>query len=287
MTIKAPRLCQFCCDPRTTRIETEALSEAELDEKELLGLLEHRGAGTERVVDELAALFPSARIARMDRDTVTAKDSYRKILSDMRMGETDILVGTQMIAKGHDLPGVTLVGIIDADIGLHLPDFRSSEKVFQLITQAAGRAGRGTEAGRVLVQTRQPNHPTIVATATGSCKALARYDLEHHKALGYPPFGRLLRLVISGSSLDAAHALAHQVAQLVSHFLSGQGETSILGPSPAPHERLRNWYRYHLLVKSNSKRAISELARKLYLWRAENKTDTERLSIDVDPVEML
>ena len=152
-----PTHCRFCRDPRTTS--------AEIDASDSVGKLAHRGGGTERIVDELAELYPSACIARMDRDTVTHKDSYRRILGEMRTGETDILVGTQMIAKGHDLPGVTLVGIVDADVGLHLPDFRASEKCFQLITQAAGRAGRGEVPGRVLVQTRHPDHPTIVATA--------------------------------------------------------------------------------------------------------------------------
>lgn len=284
-TLRAPQKCKFCCDPRTTRLEA---IEGET-EQNAIGILEHRGSGTERVVDELRSLFPEARISRMDRDTVSGKDAYRKILGEMKLGQTDILVGTQMIAKGHDLPGVTLVGIIDADIGLHLPDFRAGERAFQLITQAAGRAGRGEEPGRVLVQTRQANHPTIVATATGRFRAFARYELERRKLLNYPPYGRLLRVIISGKTLDDGYAAARRIhAVLSSVAASRPDEFTILGPSPAPYEKLRSWYRFHILVKAGSKRAISELAHILNAWRAPQRSEESyRYALDVDPVEML
>ena len=300
LTISPPSHCPKCRDPKTTQIETNPdgspLERESVTEK--VGRLIQRGSGTERVVEELAALFPEATIVRMDRDTVGKKDAYREILGSMRSGKADILVGTQMIAKGHDLPGVTLVGIIDADVGLHIPDFRSSERSFQLITQAAGRAGRGSEPGRVFVQTREAKHPTIVATSTGRFKAFARYELEFRKKLNYPPLGRLLRLIISSTdrqeALDAA-MLVKEVSGKSIEAILAQNESaadeirmSILGPAPCPHEKLRGRYRWHLLIKSNSTRAVSQLAGAMNQWKG-SVTDFKdfRLAVDVDPVEML
>lgn len=311
--IHPPTNCRFCRDPRRSRIELdergEPLESARVTEE--VGKLVFRGSGTEQIVDELVSLFPSAKIVRMDRDAVTHKGAYRRILGDMRSGRADILVGTQMIAKGHDLPGVTLVGIVDADIGLHLPDFRASEKAFQLITQAAGRAGRGKEQGRVIVQTREPNHPTIVATVTGRFRAFARYELEHRKQLNYPPWGRLLRVVISSTSREEAFVAAQKTRQVLDILVAKlrtavvasktQGNyqqaapasgASILGPARAPHERLRGRYRWHLLVKSSSAREISQLANSLNAWARSEKSlkgilKDVRLAVDVDPVDML
>jgi primosomal protein N' (replication factor Y) len=284
LRLPEPKRCSFCCDPNTTRLEDQ-------DEDHKIGLLAHRGGGTEKVVDEIQEMFPDATLARMDRDTVGAKDSYRVILDSVRSGETDILIGTQMIAKGHDLPGVTLVGVIDADIGLHLPDFRTSEKTFQLITQAAGRAGRGEEPGRVIVQTRQPNHPTIVATVTGRFKAFARYEIDQRKLLSYPPWGRLLRLVISATDINIAEnsaaQVSHVVKDLVEQLTDDTSAVSVLGPSTAALERLRGRFRWNILIKSQSKKMISTIASSLYEWRGANLNPNARLSIDVDPIDML
>lgn len=285
LKVDVPERCQFCCNPKTTRREEEHKA------SDTIGLLHHRGGGTERVAEEMQALFPEITIARMDRDTVGAKDSYRQILDSMRSGESDVLIGTQMIAKGHDLPGVTLVGIIDADVGLHLPDFRSSEKTFQLITQAAGRAGRGTEPGKVIVQTRQPNHPTIVATLTGRFMAFARFELDQRHGLNYPPWGRLLRVVISSPDLDESYRAAHDTAAACQHYceeyLNDETEYSLLGPSTAPLERLRGRFRWNILIKSNSQRFISQLAGSLNKWRATIPGDSIRIAVDVDPIDML
>ncbi|MCB0323732.1 MAG: primosomal protein N' [Bdellovibrionales bacterium] len=292
-----PEACPLCRDPRTARVETDEHG-APLETPGTIasvGRLEHRGAGTEKVVDELASLFPEATIIRMDRDTVGTKGAYRRILGSMRSGEADILVGTQMIAKGHDLPGVTLVGVIDADVGLHIPDFRSSEKIYQLITQASGRAGRGTEAGRVLVQTREPHHPTLVATVTGRFKAFARYELDYRKKLGYPPLGRLLRLIVSSPSSAEARTAAAVTRDVLANAIELQqsqdgerGRTLLLGPAPAPYERLRGRYRWHLLVKSPSAKTLSELARMLNQWRLQlTQFQDVRVAVDVDPVDML
>ncbi len=319
------RYCPICRNPRTTRDEreqpkgaddfadsdvstaaelqspAESAAPTEPESKKIekdVGYLFHRGSGTERVVDELGQLYPSARIIRMDRDTVGHKDAYREILGRMRAGEADILVGTQMIAKGHDLPGVTLVGIIDADVGLHLPDFRASEKIYQLITQAAGRAGRGSEAGRVLVQTREAGHPTIVATVTGRFKAFARYELEYRAALNYPPSGRLMRLIFSatrpGTVAQIAAQAAEAAAALIQHRLDSPNSknppprVSVLGPAIAPLEKLLSRYRWHLLIKSSSASLLSGLSADLHAWsRKQQFPDGGRISIDVDPYDML
>jgi primosomal protein N' (replication factor Y) (superfamily II helicase) len=292
LSMNPPTYCSFCRNPHTSRVEL-AENGKPLEKKsviEAVGRLISRGGGTERVVDELADLFPLAAIIRMDRDAVEEKGAYRRILGSMRNGTADILVGTQMIAKGHDLPGVTLVGVISADVGLHIPDFRSSEKAFQLITQAGGRCGRGKDPGRVFVQTREPNHPTIVATVTGRFKAFARYELEFRKGLGYPPYGRLLRLVISSTDRQEACDCTQRVRTVLGELVQAieKSSATILGPAPAPHEKLRGRYRWHILLKSNSAKVVSQIAAALYDWRGTVKDYKDfRLAIDVDPVDML
>jgi primosomal protein N' (replication factor Y) len=279
----APNTCSSCFDNRSVRIEDK--------EKipEDYGQLAHRGSGTERLLEEVQGLFPEARILRMDRDTVSKKDSYRSILTQMKSHEADILIGTQMIAKGHDIPGVTLVGIIDADVGLHVPDFRANERVFQLITQVSGRAGRGDKPGQVLVQTFYPEHPTLVAAVTGRFKAFARFELEYRKQLKYPPWSRLMRILIAGTE----RAPTLQTANKIKQFLTQKkteiaGEFTILGPAPAPIERLKNRYRMHLLVKSPSAKILSYLARELLpLKKLSSGKNSVRIAIDIDPVELL
>jgi primosomal protein N' (replication factor Y) len=291
-----PNKCPLCRNPKTTRVEVDADGNLVASKKHLekVGDLIHRGSGTEKVVEEITNFFPNARIARLDRDTVSGKDSYREILGSMKNGKADILIGTQMIAKGHDIPGVTLVAIIDADVGLHLPDFRASEKAFQLITQASGRAGRGDTQGRVLIQTREPNHPTIVAASKGRFKAFARYEMDYRKSLNYPPWGKLLRVVISSTNSQDAYSLSCNVKDILTKFVNqklaaandGEINLTLLGPSPAPHERLRGRFRWHFLIKSNSAKSISELANSLNLIKL-NKANDCRISVDVDPVDML
>ena len=287
--ITAPELCSTCRDPDQVRIDQDD------PDFETHGKLSHRGGGTEKVVDELLSLCPSARIVRMDRDTVGQKGSHRKIIEAMHSGEADILVGTQMIAKGHDLPGVTLVGIIDADIGLNLPDFRSSERAFQLITQAGGRAGRGENPGRVLVQTRQPNHPVIVATSSKRFSAFARYELDHRKVLDYPPHQRLLRFIVSSPDPSLARNASEHLTKTVKEIFSETTLDSdskishiVLGPAPAAYEKLRGRFRWHVLVKCSSASYVSALAAKINLYKKDliGKSDL-RIAVDVDPVEML
>lgn len=285
-------VCPSCRDPKTTRIDSP--------EAEKRGELNHRGSGTEKVYEEFRELFPSANIVRMDRDTTSNLVSYEHILEQMKSGTADILLGTQMIAKGHDLPGVTLVGIIDADVGLHLPDFRSSERVYQLLTQAAGRAGRGDKPGRVFIQSRQLNHPAILASKGNRFKSFARYELEFREKLFYPPYSKLLRIVVSSESARRATqsaSLVRKVTQELIDQLEAESEKetkdssdqiSLMGPAPAHFERLNGRFRWHLLLKSNSASKLSRIANSLSTWKKSNpKLPEFRLTRDIDPFDML
>jgi len=279
-TRPAPECCPIRRDPDATRLEAPGES--------ALGALRHVGGGTERVGEEIQELIPDARISRMDRDTVMRKGAYQEILGKMKSGESNVLIGTQMIAKGHDIPGVTLVGIIDADVGIHLPDFRSNERTFQLITQASGRAGRGSIPGRVIIQTREPQHPTLLASANNKFKAFARFELERRQALHYPPFNALMRIVVSSEDLDLAYSSSIRVSQLLSNQDQLSESFVVLGPAPAPMERLRGRFRWHLLIKTEKKSTLSRLARALRTWKDAQKEKQEfRLSLDIDPIDML
>lgn len=282
---QAARFCKSCHDPKTTRIEKEK-------NEKLAGELEHRGAGTERVEEELSQLFPDSRILRMDRDVTSSLESYQEILDAMRERRADILVGTQMIAKGHDLPGVKLVGIIDADVGLHFPDFRASEKTFQLLLQASGRAGRDKEEGLVILQTREPNHPSILATHQNRFSDFTKYELKYREALNYPPFSKLLRLIVSSTDIQdafsASELLKDAILEIVERKKQDGFKLSVLGPAPAPLHKIQNRYRYHFLIKASSSSVISSLAKTLYAWKKNVKGVKDfRLNIDVDPVDML
>jgi len=248
--------------------------------------LKEFGSGTERIYEELAALLPEARIGRMDRDTVDSEASHRATLDSVRSGETDVLVGTQMIAKGHDLPKVTLVGVIDGDVGLHLPDFRSSERVFQLLTQVAGRAGRGEKPGSVIIQTRQPKHPSITCTAQRNFFAFASLELQSRRDLLYPPFSSLIRIVVSGQDKEAASNTIGQISELMRNSIaSAQLHIKTLGPSPAPFERVRGKWRFHCLFKAKNR---ADLNKALGMLRAiQIKQKGVKLTWDVDPADML
>ncbi len=283
-----PEACLHCTNTETHEVE-------ESTKKKKIGKLVPRGSGTEKVFEEIQELFPDAKIDRMDRESVGQKGSIENILAKMNTGETQILIGTQMLAKGHDLPSVTLVGIIDADVGLHFPDFRSSERTFQLIVQASGRAGRGTLPGKVIIQTREPNHPTIVAASTSRFKAFARYELEFRKKLGYPPDGRLARIIISSPDKRETSEASFNLVKFLNNLQSHEEEEGkqntpwrILGPSPCPIEKLRGRNRWHVLIKSKSSRKLSELAREIKTWKSKIKQSIDlRVIIDIDPVDMM
>jgi primosomal protein N' (replication factor Y) len=240
-----------------------------------------RGVGTQRLEHFVALRFPEARIARMDLDTTSTKWAHHRILERVARHEVDILLGTQMIAKGLDFPGVTVVGVVDADTGLHLPDFRAAERTFQLVAQVAGRAGRGPKGGRVLVQTRTPDHHALTAARTHSVRGFAAAELPlrapPHPA--YPPHAFLARFV--ASSPDPA--AAQQAAERVAGWLR-QTTVTTLGPAPCPIARLKERWRWHVLAKASEARAIGRVVR---AWSREAVQRDADVVVDRDPVTLL
>jgi primosomal protein N' (replication factor Y) len=242
------------------------------------------GVGSERVEDELHGAFPRARIARIDRDTTGGKRDYEAILAKFREGEFDILVGTQMIAKGHDIPNVTLVGIVSADTGLGLPDFRAAERTFQLLTQAAGRAGRGTTPGIVLMQTINPDHYAIRFAAEQDYEKFYAKELEFRRLMHYPPFGALANVIVRGAREEEALARSAALGRLLNP--AGEG-VKILGPAAASLARLKNEYRYQMLIKTSGRKRLNEILGEVRKFAAAEKWNPTSLVIDVDPMTIL
>ena len=242
------------------------------------------GTGTQRVCDKLQAEFPELRILRFDRDTTRKKDSHRLILDKFRNGEADVLVGTQMLTKGIDIPEVTLVGVLAADGLLNMADFRAGERAFQLLTQVAGRAGRGDVPGRVILQTYLPDHPTIAHVQSYQYDTFAAMELEQRQELGYPPFQRLICFRISSEDRAAAEAFSEKVA----NFLSNRGWGDVLGPCPAQVERVAERWRWQVLLKEPVDTAwdLDRLATGL-LPLPQRVPANVRMSIDVDPLRLL
>ncbi len=212
------------------------------------------GMGSERVEEELHRAFPTARIARLDRDTVTGKRQYETILNDFREGNYDMLVGTQMIAKGHDIPNVTLVGVVSADIGLGMPDFRAAERTFQLLTQVAGRAGRGNVPGIVLVQTINPDHYAVRLAAAQDYQAFYEKELNFRRMMHYPPFSAMANILVRSEKKEMAMRMSSELGMLLT---PPPEKLRVMGPAEAPVPRLKNEYRYQFLIKAAS-RKISE-----------------------------
>jgi len=248
--------------------------------------LEIWGTGTEQVEARLREAYPAARIARMDRDTTRRKGSQARLLADWARGRLDILVGTQMVAKGHDIPGVTLVAVLRADLSLNFPDFRAAEQTFQLLSQVAGRAGRGDRAGRVLVETLQPNHYSLQAAARHDFAAFATQELAARRELEYPPFSRLVLLRFEGERREEVDELAGQAATRLRR-LAGRPFT-VLGPAPAPLERLRQRHRRQILLRGRSGPALRRAAGEIVQAFHDNaRRHAVRLIVDVDPYNML
>ena len=242
------------------------------------------GFGTERVEEEIAALVPGARVERMDRDTVRGRGAHERILRRFEAGEIDVLVGTQMIAKGHDFPNVTLVGVLSADQTLGLPDFRAGERAFQLLTQVAGRAGRGARPGRVIAQAFDPEHPVLRAAAAQDYLAFFERELPYRRALRYPPLAALVQILV----VDPREGVAWRTAQEVAAALLAEsdGRLTIAGPGPAPIERLRGLYRMQILVRSPGRRKLVEKVSRA-LAGFEERSVRRTLHVDVDPVSLL
>jgi len=246
--------------------------------------LQFIGTGSEKVEDELHRDFPEARIARMDRDTVSGKRNFEEILHGFREGNYDILVGTQMIAKGHDIPNVTLVGVISADIGLGLPDFRSAERTFQLLTQAAGRAGRGDLPGIVLIQTINPEHYAIRYASEQNYPGFYSKELQFRKAMRYPPFAALANVLVRSQKQEDALAMSTDLGRLLDPAPEG---VRVMGPAEAPVPKLKTEFRYQLLLKAASRKRLNETLREIQKFARENKWSPTALGIDVDPLTLL
>ena len=244
------------------------------------------GSGTEKVFDELVSLFPDKKIARLDRDVAQDINEYRKVLDAMRNKEIDILVGTQMIAKGHDLPNVTLVGVINCDIGLNFPDFRATEKSFQLLTQVAGRAGRGEKKGLVILQTRDPKNPSLQYTINSDYFSYVNYELKLRKIAKYPPFTKLLRIIASCDSEKFGFEFMHKAQEKVKQLIEKKSyRVTILGPTVAPIAKIKNNYRCHLLFKSENLMALQEIS--LYFHKLNDKYKNIRIAVDLDPQDLM
>ncbi|MGH7899001.1 MAG: replication restart helicase PriA, partial [Candidatus Binatia bacterium] len=267
--LRAPELCPECTSPR----------------------LRDFGIGTEQVEAVVRTLVPRARVARMDRDTTARKGSGAKLLADWRSGRIDVLIGTQMVTKGHDVPGVTLVGVVAPDQALNFPDFRAAERTFQMLTQVAGRAGRGDQRGAVLVQTYRPTHYAIRFAIEHDFLGFAAAELGFRQGLGYPPFARLAHLRFDGP--DAAR-VERRARELTGRLRAENArrprlrQAAILGPAPAPLERLRNRFRWQVLVKGRDPKILQSLLRPVIAdLVSEVRSSGVRAAVDVDPYGML
>ncbi|MFN0172431.1 MAG: primosomal protein N' [Bryobacteraceae bacterium] len=242
------------------------------------------GTGSEKVEEELHREFPEARIARLDRDTATGRRQFEHILGGFRDGSFDILVGTQMIAKGHDIPNVTLVGVVSADIGLGMPDFHAAERTFQLLTQVAGRAGRGDTRGIVLIQTINPDHYAVRLAGLQDFPHFYEKEIEYRRAMSYPPFSALANLLVRSEKQEEALRLA---TDLHRQLTPAPEKVRILGPAEAPVVRLKTEYRYQMLIKSASRKTLGELLHRTRHYALEHKWPATALVIDVDPVSLM
>ncbi|HEX3764005.1 MAG TPA: primosomal protein N' [Kofleriaceae bacterium] len=250
------------------------------------GTIERKGLGTEKVADAIAAAFPAARVARLDRD-VASGAKIEAVLARVARREVDVLVGTQMVTKGHDFPGVTLVGVLCADTGLNLPDFRASERTFQLLAQVAGRAGRGDRPGRVMIQTYRPRAPAVVAAAAHDYASFFAAETAERADLGFPPHGRLVAVRIDGADAHEVASAAHRLAELATAAARRPeiaGQVDVRGPVPAPLERLRNRTRWQVWLRSADRHALRRVARSLL---AAELTGAVRVGLDVDPISAM
>ena len=242
------------------------------------------GTGTQKVEETLAKLFPKARIKRMDADTMKRKDDYRKVLGDFRAGKTDILVGTQMIAKGLHFPNVTLVGIIYADLALHQPDFRAGERTFQLLTQVAGRAGRGDVEGEVFVQAFAPFHPAIQYARRHDFNGFYEQEIEFREQLKYPPVSRVALLTLKGRNEEKVKFSADHLRRELEKNLKELKDLILAGPAPAPLLRAETFYRYQIMLRA---RAMSALSRELAaVIQSQTMPEDITLAVDIDPVSL-
>lgn len=243
------------------------------------------GTGSEKLEERLRAEFPKARIGRLDRDTVRRREDFENILVAFDAGDLDLLVGTQMIAKGHDVHGVTLVGVVGADFALGFPDFRAAERTFQLLTQVAGRAGRGQTPGKVILQTYFPEHYAIQFAARHDYAGFCEKELRYRRWMSYPPFTALANVLVRSEKLD--HALRN-AGLLGSWFEKHKAKgLRVMGPASAPILRLKRDYRYHFVLKSETRRSLNETLRAMLDFAVSQKIPRTQVIVDVDAVSLL
>jgi primosomal protein N' (replication factor Y) len=251
------------------------------------GHLYYLGAGSQQGEEKLAEIFPGARIGRMDRDTVRGRYDLEHLLARLHSGEINLLVGTQMIAKGHDIHSVTLVGVVGCDHALSMPDFRAAERVFQLMTQVSGRAGRGDLPGRVVVQTYYPDHYAILAATTHDYAAFAERELKFRRMMHYPPFGALANVLVQSQKLEEAAGWASVLGKYLAQDQNRGATVRVLGPCTAPIARIKNVYRFHMILKSASRKALNEALRGLLAHAAEHDVPRRNLIVDVDALRLM
>ncbi|QEG02462.1 Primosomal protein N' [Stieleria maiorica] len=250
--------------------------------------IRYGGLGTQKLEVEVKARFPDARVARMDSDTMRRPGSHQKVLSAFRSGELDLLLGTQMIAKGLDFPNVLLVGVINADAALHFPDFRAGERTFQLVTQVAGRTGRGNRGGRVIVQTFSPEHMAIQAASRHDYLQFANAEIANRRKFNYPPLGSVARIIIRGTVEDVTEATANSLLLRLESARERLGaEVRLLGPAPPPIAKLRGKYRFHLLLQSLDPLQLGATIRMATKTFKIPEKDDVQYVIDIDPMDML
>jgi primosomal protein N' (replication factor Y) (superfamily II helicase) len=243
------------------------------------------GTGSEKLEELLHGMFPQARIGRLDRDTVRGRDDFERALNALHEGELDLLVGTQMIAKGHDIPGVTLVGVVGADAALGLPDFRAAERTFQLLTQVAGRAGRGQTPGKVVLQTYFPDHYAVQYAAQHDFVGFYEKELRFRSWMHYPPYSALANLLVRGDKLDE---VLQWSGTLGKWFEATRHEgIRVLGPAAAPLLRLKRDYRYHFVLKSDSREKLNALLRAILAYAQDQKIPRTQIIVDVDAVWLM
>jgi primosomal protein N' (replication factor Y) len=243
------------------------------------------GAGSQQGEERLQELFPSARIGRMDRDTVRGRSDMERLLARLHGGEINLLVGTQMIAKGHDIHGVTLVGVVGADFQLGLPDFRAAERVFQLLTQVSGRAGRGDLPGKVLVQTYHPDHYAIQFAATHDYPGFVAKEMNYRRWMHYPPFTVLANVVIQSEKLEEATAWAGILGRWFQQ--ARLDKVRVLGPAAAPIVRLKRIYRFHFVLKAERRQALGSTLRAMLAYAETQGIARRNLVVDVDAVHLM
>ncbi len=259
-----PETCHGCGDPETALL----------------------GVGTERLEEEVQSVFPTARTMRLDRDVAARRGHTESVLRALKDEEVDIVIGTQMVAKGHDFPGVQLVGVIAADIGLHLPDFRAAERTFQLLTQVAGRAGRADRPGKVVVQTFVPDHYALAPVASHDFESFYAEEIGHREALGYPPFASLMRTIVHDENEEVAKNAADTLALAARAEMPIGAEIELLGPAPAPLAKLRGRFRFMLLVKGADAATLRRVAQ-AQLRAAKRLPRSVQTALDARPVNML